>query len=398
MPGLQNQGRFVSGKAAFQSWRIAAYVFLVLLAADNLLGVSYTVEGTLTYKSSADPTAPLPKFSAPEGLPPNMVEGLRKAFDQTIAEQTNTVPETGAFVLHYTDCMWNLSIFTTGGTNAYPYYYVYDGTNLVYYLLPGSDSAALGSGMIESTPVPRIYAGALGAAVWMAFASECELDRITNDMIPWLEPIFSSSGFSKRFEVPCRLVRSTSDPHLLKEAFYTFTNFPHLGTSGTILTNSIKAPFQNGYIRAEFKALNFTNFDMLSFPTSFNFKQFAPEFQAKTNTDLFNSVEVTCIVTNVVVGSWTWEDPRIGRRIYVQDLRAPVANVLFLLTNEVPPLNAAIVINAEKRAARMIPFNETSLRIAKTSRSIFGVVVIMILLLLVILFFFMRRRAAQKPR
>lgn len=336
--------------------RAITIAFIFLIFTGELIAASYTVEGNFTFKASLDPTAPPPTFQVPQDLTGAARSNFEKEIASMLQKLTNGIPDVGTFELHFDDCAWSLTMVRNDeGTNSTTTHYKYDGTNLLYAVLPppGSPPSTLGSGSVEPVAVPRAI-DQMGPAVWLAFASECYFAQLTNGMAISIEPMDGRNGPSKRYEVPYRATFSHEAPYLPQEVVYTRINSQQLLSTGAVVTNALRAPFQNGYIKTRYEATSFTNVDGLVFPKSFTYELFFPQLKAKSEKDLFVANRVVGEVTKIVSGPSTIKDPLLDQTLYIQDKRLPEAYVLYAYSNALPATNSAVVIAARKRSASII--------------------------------------------
>ncbi len=313
-------------------------VWLALFLAVNLSGASYTGTGRWTYQTFPDPDMPMPDF---DRLPPE----LKSQQDEIKATLTQPHSYERIFVLHYSDCAWNITVQFVGDSNRESSVCSYDGTKVLYYTVPSAAAidaeASKGhklywGGSVEQVPVAREMDNSGAGSVWLAYASECYFKGATNGVAFWLGTYMGSSG-TQRYEVPCTHVESLFPPGLPTEVYYTLKAQPQFDSTDQVEGFPIRAPFQDGYALGEFKASGSTNCDGLVFPTSFSFSEFAPKFDAQTTNDLLTHAKVTGVVTQIIVGPWQWENPAKSNGLYLEDFRSGQGGVHYTLTNGVIP-------------------------------------------------------------
>ena len=282
-------------------------------------------------------------------------------------------PLERVFDLSVEDCSWKMKIVLVGNTNYDYFSYVYDGTNLYYSskFLPNTADRLLKSKnseqhtsftnlleamAVESGAVPRTITSAAGEYVWLAFASGCYFQGLTNNMATCLKSIRSRSGLMQRYQVPCHFSLSPLPPYLPMHVQYLKTNIESLGDDGKLVSHDLQPPFQGGYIRSEFTATAVTNFGMYQFPALFVYREYMPSPKTPTTTNLF----CTLMVEGAILSLATNDSERSPNesispsgRIVVHDSRIEGPAAMYVVSNTaIPEINSPIVAKAASNALR----------------------------------------------
>ena len=272
--GVEAEGRKTNYRKTFTPPLMGAFLTttLVSLFSSNLLAISYTVDGTVTFEVIRAPNESAPELNFPTNLPPELQshrEELVAAYKDALRGLSDKTERT--FSLHVSNCTWTLSVFLPNATNHGITVETYDGDSILYFSVPqdtnsgvfrqptnGTHRITLGA-IAESGPVPRQCFGDGAECVWLAYASGCYFRGNSNLLGISLETLNTSLGDFKRFDVPIRHLDHSVSPYLPEAVDYTVTNFEYLGPDGAILERSLPKPFEHGYTRATFRTGTFTN-------------------------------------------------------------------------------------------------------------------------------------------
>ncbi len=264
------------------------------------------------------------------------------------------------------DCNWKVSVELDRSTNRNIFVYQYDGANLVYYAQNPTTGAKVLSGMVEHSLVPQTWLSTAGEFVWLAFASHCYFEQVTNATVWSFEALRSRSGIVRRFEVPCEYSFAVEQPHLLNRVSYFTDKVLFLKDDGSL--SAIPSPT---FLSGEFRSSNFTNVSGFSFPTLFEYRAFRMKPDVKTTNDLSCILVVTGTATNLSVNSKSVTTVLPASRAYIQDLRVAQPRTFVRITNGViPTTNHPIVESAQKRSARSAAIAELAAKAERPKRSI----------------------------
>lgn len=237
-----------------------------------------------------------------------------------------------------------------------------DGSDEIYQVarFKKSDSPASSVndsvGVFDQDAVPDNIAGNHVSELWLALASSCYFDGLTNKMI---NPIYNQrdpSLRSKNHVVNGEWQRLDAPPHLPRHVVYTDSQIE--GTlEGKPRVIPAPRPFENGYTRAEFNVISTTNVGNLVLPKQFFFKEFTvvPRSIGAANYFMFRVAEgyvqtarAVCERTNFIIPltDATYIDDRRFSR-----LAKPVMSLSYMATNHVwPPMESPTLQMLYKQA------------------------------------------------
>ncbi|MDR3457140.1 MAG: hypothetical protein P4N60_06810 [Verrucomicrobiae bacterium] len=221
-----------------------------------------------------------------------------------------------------------------------------------------ADSFNNSVGFVERGVVPDNVAGNQVSELWLAFASGCYFDGLTNNM---MKPVYDEMDPSMRgrYEVvKSRWQRFESSPKLPQRVVYTNNQIEGF-YKGKTVKRPAPHPFENGYDRAEYESSSTTNVGGLVLPRKFSFKEYAVIQTAKADSHL--------VLYRVVEGYLTAAEPVCERTVflpsltdasYVDDARFarlphPVISLSYMVTNRVwPQFDSPVLQNLYAEEAR----------------------------------------------
>ena len=260
-----------------------------------------------------------------------------------------TAPILSEFELLVEGCTWSMKVVQVGNRDYAFDHYSYDGTNLVYYSIPRDQTFTNVAARVESVPVPHRFSPSTGDVVWLAFASGCYLKGVTNNSVICFEPLRSSNGAFRRWELPCKLSLLPEPPYLPQHFELTRTNLLlALDDDGNPFYIPLPNAFPRGFVCTRFESTEFTNVSGLLLPSAFEYTEYRPAPGAKSENALFCSVRVRGTATLL---STTKAHPDIvldARATFPHDLRVTSGlTPMYRMTNGViPALDSSVVAGA----------------------------------------------------
>jgi hypothetical protein len=200
----------------------------------------------------------------------------------------------------------------------------YDGTN-VYSIVHYRGSAYnKSSAKVERSEVPDAEYATGAAALWLAFASGAHLRALTtNNRLAPLWNLDDPALRAAAFTVPGKWSLAKSAPGLPLSVEFYDDGQGYYVRDGKRLSEPQPPPFDQGYLRASYRAFTFTNVGAWSIPRSFTYEEFRPDYErARSTNDLLRALRIT--VSGAVVrpdaglapGPVTFTD-----KVYVTDCR-----------------------------------------------------------------------------
>jgi hypothetical protein len=201
-------------------------------------------------------------------------------------------------------------------------------------------------GIFDQDAVPDNLGGNQVSELWLALASSCYFDGLTNKMI---EPIYSQRDPSSRGRnhvVNGEWQRLDAPPHLPQHVVYTDTQIEGIVDKKPYVIPA-PHPFENGYTRAEFNVISTTNVGNLLLPKQFSFKEFivVPLSKASAKHRMFRVVEGYVQTARAVCERTNFITP-LTDGTYIDDRRFSklsnsVLSVSYIATNHVwPPMES----------------------------------------------------------
>jgi RNA polymerase sigma factor (sigma-70 family) len=144
------------------------------------------------------------------------------AFVPFSVQGTLTYEVTGYPVLHrhftvgVSNGLWHITMILEGKTGFRSFEYHYDGTNNLQYALFENSGPDVGSGSIETGPVPSSNASDEGEIVWLAYASGVYFHALKGGTATSLERLRRGS-LTRRYEVPAEWILAREEPFLPSE-------------------------------------------------------------------------------------------------------------------------------------------------------------------------------------
>jgi len=205
-----------------------------------------------------------------------------------------------------------------------------------------ADSLNNSVGFVENGAVPDNIAGNDVSELWLAFASNCYFDGITNHM---LKPIYSELDHSSREGnqvVKAEWKRYDSAPKLPQSVAY-IENQVMGYHNGVLKQHPAPHPFENGYIRAQYESSSTTNIGNLILPMEFSIKEYAVVAISKAESKRIMSREVEGYLTNSQpICTRNLFVPTLTDNTYVDDSRfsgvpSPVLSLTYMVTSHIWP-------------------------------------------------------------
>ena len=194
-------------------------------------------------------------------------------------------------------------------------------------------------GFLEQDKVPQNVQGNTAAEIWLAFASACYMEHVTNNM---LEPVYGlpallrDQGFTERsiYEI------FEAEPRLPSHIVYISDKL--FGISGGQLTVvPLPSAFAGGIPRAEYQVTRTTNLSGLTLPTQFTFTEKMMTPVGGHELRDFRIVEGT--VTSLIPQCSRLNfRPNMGKATYIDERRfihadKPVPALTYMVTNNIWP-------------------------------------------------------------
>jgi hypothetical protein len=267
-------------------------------------------------------------------------------------ERTNvTQQQAETFAVSVQDCKWFIT------TAPLPYTVKNDivcweigseGSNEIYQVTKfnkqtlRSDSINNSVGVLDNDMVPDNIAGNNVSELWLALASSCYLDSVTNNVLEPAYKVMNPALRGKTYVVKAEWKRFDFPPRLPQRVTYTEDHIEG-SYNGKIISRPAPHPFENGYTRAEYEALSFTNIGALILPMEFSFKDYAIVRTSKSNSHLVMYRIVDGYVTNVQqVCERSDFIPQLTDATYVDDRRfaklsKPIISMPYMVTNRTWP-------------------------------------------------------------
>ena len=254
---------------------------------------------------------------------------------------------TEHFEISVRDCQWFITTtpYPLNKTN-WVWKIGSEGSNVIYQTTKfneaNSDSVNDSVGEIENDSVPNNVQGDVVSEIWLAYASACYLDSVTNNR---LKPAYSLIDHDWRFEdytVKADWKRFDSPPRLPQQIIY----YEDKGVGfygGKVREFPLPPPYTNGYTRAEYDAIATTNVGGLVIPRQFSFKEYAVMQTSSTNSHL--------MMWRVVTGWLSDAQPICERETFIPDITEPtyVEDDRFSKSNQPNPIAgmAYMITNGE---------------------------------------------------
>jgi len=233
-------------------------------------------------------------------------------------------PLARQFLVRVDQSRWSIET-SLGDTNSNVAGFVdrYDGTN-VYSIVHYRGSAYnQSSAKVERNEVPDAEYATGAAAVWLAFASGAHLRALTTNRLVPLWNLDAPALRAMAFTVPGKWSLAKSAPGLPLSAEFYDDGRVHYVRDGERLSEPQPPPFDQGYLRASFRAFTFTNVGGWSIPRSFTYEEFRPDYsRARSTNDLLRTLRIT--VTGAVVRPDAGLAPgpvTFTNKVYVTDCR-----------------------------------------------------------------------------
>lgn len=248
----------------------------------------------------------------------------------------------------------------------------YDGTNVYAVsafvdakVMPGSVRC---SGIVESNNVPQ-ESSWYASPLWLAFASSCYFNESTSGM---LQPIWHLSDLSlrnSRYSVRGDWIHRQAAPFLPEKVlYYNDGSMRYKDKNGDSHIAHYDAPYNSGFLEAEYVASDFTNCGRITLPTSFVFTRYRPQNGGQTREHLEKACVYYCAITSANVGIVRLQfAPILLPPAYIDDRRVGVLpisvfSIYYQVTNESwPSLDNPVLSKAYQEKAAVV-------RSAKPSR------------------------------
>jgi RNA polymerase sigma factor (sigma-70 family) len=277
-------------------------------AARASASESFSVQGTLTYELVGDPV-------------------LHRHFTISISNR-----------------LWHITVsMKDKNTGILSLEYRYDGTNTIQYSLFEKFGADVGSGSIETGPVPTWKTSAVGEFAWLAYASGWYFHGRERRAAIWLQELRSPHQLIRRYQMPADWKLAPQEPFQPEELTYYATEWTSLDDSGTINTQPVPRHVA-GHLRT---------WD----PTTFRGMQIARQFEFR-GYRLAPSGDFP--VSYIVRGNATnfcrfIPFPALPSTLHLQDNRVPEPSVVYKVTDgAIPPLESESLTNARNKALELL--------------------------------------------
>jgi hypothetical protein len=235
---------------------------------------------------------------------------------------------------------WFIETSVNGRKDLEPYEDAYDG-QYVYSLTTFIDKlgAPHSSGIIESNDVPQ-ESSFYASPIWLALGSSHYFQSITNNLF---QPIWHLSDITlrnKRFSDVGKWIKQDASPFLPEEVtYYSDGKIYFTDSYGNSRVSRYPAPYDNGFIEAEYNVITHTNVGGITLPQHFVFIRYMPRPYGRSTNDTVIMCKYDGTVTNI--SSENIREgyiPVLSPPTYVDDRRfgvaaKPVTDVEYVATN-----------------------------------------------------------------
>ena len=266
------------------------------------------------------------------------------------------VKDVFSFTIWVDDCKWFIQTSDEGRKDIKSFEDSYDG-KYVYALSTFIDKTGTdqSSGIIENNNIPQensFYA----SPVWLALASSCYFNDITNDMF---QPIWHLSDISirnKRFSIVGHWTKHNASPFLPeKVSYYNDGKIYYTDSGGNSRIASYASPYDKGFMEAEYIALEYTNKYEITLPRQFTFTRYMPRPGGQSTNETMIMCLYSGVVTNISIENKKTDYwPALSPPVYIDDRRfgvviPPVTSIQYMATNSWwPSMENPVVTNKYK--------------------------------------------------
>lgn len=244
-----------------------------------------------------------------------------------------------SYQIGVSNCMWHITVALQ--QEGFALMCDYDSTNLVCY---GPTNVGLITGFIENVPVPSDWGAACVQHVWMAYASACYYQSLTNSEVYSFSLISGLRGHRLRYKETAKWTLHDQKPHLPSFIEMTSAGIRNVNAEGKLTLQNYGAPFEKGYTEGQYEVDSYTNVQNYTFPKTYNYRGYI----------IGNGSTTKCIVnvrgrtTSVAMG---FVSRSLPDTVLLQDLRVPEPNVTYVnIGGRIPDINSLAVAEARSKS------------------------------------------------